>query len=211
MAPHCEQMPARRQLSRSDGFLRLGIVSPHEVPTRWRNDADPITILFFGTVRPYKGLEDLVDAFDLLCESEEGRWQLFVVGEPWENWTLPLDKIARSVHRDAIGLVDRYVRDDELASFFGRADLVALPYVESAASGPLHLTMATGLPVVVTEVGGLVSVAADYKGGVLVPPPNPEALALGIEAAAELAGHRHEDPHSWERTNASLRRTFDNL
>jgi len=45
-------------------------------------------------------------------------------------------------------------------------------------------------------------VVADYKGGVLVPPPNPEALALGIEAAAELAGHRHEDPHSWERTNA---------
>ena len=185
MAPHCEQMPARRQLSRSDGFLRLGIVSPHEVPTRWRNDADPITILFFGTVRPYKGLEDLVDAFDLLCESEEGRWQLFVVGEPWENWTLLLDKIARSVHRDAIGLVDRYVRDDELASFFGRADLVALPYVVSAV--------------------------ADYKGGVLVPPPNSDVLALGIEAAAELAGHRHEDPHSWERTNASFRRTFDNL
>jgi glycosyltransferase involved in cell wall biosynthesis len=165
-----------------------------------RSSNDPITILFFGTIRPYKGLEDLVDAFDILCQQDPGRWRLLIVGEPWEHWTLPFEKIKQSAHRADIQLVDRYVTDEELPYFFGRADLVALPYLESAASGPLHITMATGLPVVVTTVGGLVSAVQGYSGAVQVPPSDPTALARGVTEAARLTGRRHEDLHSWHRT-----------
>ena len=181
------------------------------VKVRERSTSDRSTILFFGTVRPYKGLEVLVEAFDRLSDEEPDKWRLIVVGEPWEGWRLPFDKIAASPHRHAIETVPRYVRDEEIPEFFGRADVVALPYLESSASGPLHLTMAAGLPVVVTSVGGLGYAVADYKGAVLVQPADPASLVRGIHAAEPLFDKRFEDPHSWERTREAFEELFVKL
>jgi len=153
-------------------------------------------ILFFGTVRPYKGLEDLVSAFELLPD-DGPPWRLLVVGEPWEGWTEPFRRIEASPRRQAIEVVDRYVTDAEVHQAFQRADLVVLPYRRSSASGPLHLAMAAGLPVVVTAVGGLVEATKDYSGAVLVPPEDPAALAAGIVRAAELVGSEHVDRFTW--------------
>src|SRR6185437_8163412 len=115
----------------------------HHVPqtTTRETDHDEFTVLFFGTIRPYKGLEHLVEAFDSLDDDEVAHMRLVVVGEPWEGWTRPLELIAGCRHRDRITLVDRYVHDDEVASFFAHADAVALPYLRSSASGPLHIAM----------------------------------------------------------------------
>lgn len=181
------------------------------VAVRERSPSDASTILFFGTVRPYKGLEVLIDAFDLLSDEEPGKWRLIVVGEPWEGWRLPFDKIAASPHRAAIETVARYVRDEEIPELFQRADVVALPYLESSASGPLHLTMAAGLPVVATSVGGLGFAVADYKGAVLVAPSDPKALARGIHDAEPLFDHRFEDPHSWVHTREAFEELFVKL
>jgi hypothetical protein len=90
--------------------------------------AAPVRLLFFGTIRPYKGLEVLVDAFDVLASLEPGSWRLTVVGESWEGWTLPLEKIARSAHAEHITVDTRYVPDEELPGLFRQADLVVLPY-----------------------------------------------------------------------------------
>jgi glycosyltransferase involved in cell wall biosynthesis len=176
-----------------------------------RHDGDPRTILFFGTVRPYKGLEVLVEAFDRLSDEQPGRWRLVVVGEPWEGWRLPFDKIAASPHRASIETVARYVRDEEIPEFFARADVVVLPYLESSASGPLHLTMAAGLPVVVTNVGGLGFAVSDYKGAVLVPPADATALADGVHRAEPFFDRRFDDPHSWERTRDAFEELFVKL
>lgn len=181
------------------------------VEARARATSEGATILFFGTVRPYKGLEVLIDAFDKLSDEEPGKWRLIVVGEPWEGWRLPFDKIAASPHRAAIETVPRYVRDEEIPEFFGRADVVALPYLESSASGPLHLTMAAGLPVVTTSVGGLGFAVADYKGAVLVPPADADALVRGIHEAEPLFDRRFEDPHSWEHTREAFEELFVKL
>jgi glycosyltransferase involved in cell wall biosynthesis len=180
-----------------------------EVPERKKDD--PRTILFFGTVRPYKGLEVLIEAFDKMSDEEPGRWRLIVVGEPWEGWRLPFDKIAQSRHRAAIETVPRYVRDEEIPEFFRRADVVALPYLESSASGPLHLTMAAGLPVVVTSVGGLSYAVSEYKGALLVAPNDPVALADGLRRAEPLFDTRFEDPHSWEQTREAFEELFVKL
>ncbi|MGO8876555.1 MAG: glycosyltransferase [Acidimicrobiales bacterium] len=157
-----------------------------------------ITILFFGTIRPYKGLEDLVDAFDGLPRDAGATWRLVVVGETWEGWTLPFEKIAASPHRSDIEVVNRYVSDEEASTFFAAADLVALPYLRSSASGPLHLTMTAGLPVVVTRVGGLESAAGAYSGAVFVNAAEPDDLRRGILEASRLTGRRYEDPYSWD-------------
>ena len=163
---------------------------------------EEVTILFFGTIRPYKGAEDLVEAFNLLPRDGSIRWRLLAVGETWEGWELPAEKIRTSAFADDIEFINRYVTDSELPALFDRADIVALPYHRASASGPLHMTMHRGLPVVVTKVGGLSEAAADYSGTVFVPPENPAALAEGIVAALELRAEHHADIHTWDVSRA---------
>lgn len=153
-------------------------------------------ILFFGTIRSYKGLEDLVQAFELLASDDEGCW-LTVVGETWEDWTQPIEMIMASKYRDRITLVNDYVSDAEVSRWFAGADIVSLPYRRSSASGPLHLTMDAGLPVVVTDVGGLTEAVRGYDGAVLVPGADPEALYEGLREAMGMRGRHFEDASSW--------------
>jgi glycosyltransferase involved in cell wall biosynthesis len=164
-----------------------------------RNPGDTRRILFFGTIRPYKGLEDLIEAFATL----PGDYHLTVVGETWEGWTLPAGLIATSPAAARIEFVNRYVADSEVDSFFAAADLVVLPYRRSSASGPLHIAMSHGLPVVVTAVGGLVEAAEDYPGAVFAPAGDPAALSAAIREADRLVGRRHADPSSWDKTVAA--------
>jgi glycosyltransferase involved in cell wall biosynthesis/GT2 family glycosyltransferase len=157
---------------------------------------DVCNILFFGTIRPYKGLEDLVQAFELLAHDGERCW-LTVVGETWEDWTRPIELIEASEHRGRITLVNRYVSDAEASRWFAGADVVALPYRRSSASGPLHMTMDAGLPVVVTDVGGLGEATRGYDGAVLVPAADPDSLRGGLHEAIALRGRRFTDASSW--------------
>jgi glycosyltransferase involved in cell wall biosynthesis len=161
-------------------------------------------LLFFGTIRPYKGLEDLIEAFALL----PSHYELTVVGETWEGWTRPAELIAASPARDRITFVNRYVTDAEVDGFFAAADLVVLPYRRSSASGPLHIAMSHGLPVVVTAVGGLVEAAERYSGARFAPAGQPAALASAMREASALIGRRHIDPSSWEQTVSAYERLF---
>lgn len=165
--------------------------------------AGVINLLYFGVIRPFKGVEDLVAALDLIGAQHEPGFWLTIVGETWEGWDVPNRLIAASPQRHRITLVNRYVSDDEAAGYFAGADLVVLPYHRSSSSGPLQIAMAEGLPVVVTKVGGLVEATAHYSGSVLVEPANPAALALGIKRAAELVGGRFGGVSSWRQTAQS--------
>jgi glycosyltransferase involved in cell wall biosynthesis len=167
-----------------------------------------LTVLFFGTIRPYKGLEHLIRAFEQVRRDLALPWKLVVVGETWEGWTLPLELIESSPYRDDIELVNRYVTDQEAAGYFQRADVVALPYLRSSASGPLAIVQAYGLPVVVTAVGGLVEAVDGYTGAVLVRPDSPDDLARGLLAAADLRGRRHSAPVTWQAVAQSYADIF---
>ena len=160
--------------------------------------SDDFTILFFGIIRPFKGLEDLVAAFETVAQGRPLR--LRIVGETWEGWNEPLEAVAASPVRDQIDVVNRYVTDEEARRHFAEADAVVLPYRRSSASGPLHMAMSAGLPVVVTAVGGLVDAASDYEGVTFVPPQDRTALAEAIAALPARRGERYTDPHSWDRT-----------
>lgn len=193
---------------------RLGdrpvIVIPHGPYDQYgTGDAPPVlreappsccNLLFFGVIRPFKGLEDLIKAFDGIPEDQIGEYWLTVVGEPWENWTKPLEQIEQSPHRNRITLVDRYVADAEVAGFFAGADAVILPYRRSSASGPLHVAMSMGLPTIVTRVGGLPEAVEGYEGIILVPPGDADAIRAGMARLREWKGKRFADPHNWERT-----------
>jgi glycosyltransferase involved in cell wall biosynthesis len=170
-----------------------------------------INLLFFGVIRPYKGLEHLVEAYDAIPESDKDRFWLTVVGETWEGFTKPVEMIERSPRRDRITLVNRYVTDRELDGYMRGADAVVLPYLRSSLSGPLHVAMGYGLPIVMTDTGGNAEAAQGYGGIVMVPPADPQRLLEGILRVGDEPGKRFAHPHSWADTAAAFEALFDRL
>ena len=164
-----------------------------------------VNLLFFGLIRPYKGLEDLLRVFNALPREEAERLWLTVVGETWEGCTEPAHLIATSPHKDRITFVNEYVPDEVVGAAFAHADVAVLPYRRSSSSGILHVAMSWGLPIVVTNVGGLPEAASGYAGAVFVPPGDPAQLKDGLMKAAALAGQKFPDPRSWHDTVAAVR------
>ena len=164
-----------------------------------RREGD-FVFLYFGVIRPYKGVEDLVAAFDLLPAEVRETSRLVIVGETWEGWTLPLVAVASSANVHRITVINRYVDDAEVTEHFAAADAVVLPYQRSSSSGPLHIAMSSGLPVVVTSVGGPIEAAEGYAGASFVPPSEPAALAAAMAKLPTIRGSRFDDPHSWSHT-----------
>ena len=130
-------------------------------------------VLFFGLLRPYKGLEVLLDAWRGLDGAE-----LWVVGRP----RMPLEPLRARAPAN-VRFVPRYVSDAELPAFFRRADVVVLPYSRTERfdqSGVLATALAFGKPTVASDVGGFGEVAAAGAAR-LVPPDDPGALRGVLE------------------------------
>lgn len=170
-----------------------------------RDPQDSVTrLLCFGLIRPYKGTEDAVAALDAMTTQEAADFHLTVVGETWEDWNAPADRIRASPHGDRIDFVNRYVSDKEAAAYFAAADVLVLPYRRGSASGPLHIAMAQGLHVVLYATGGLVDAVREYEGATLVPQDDVEALTEALLKVRPRRAERFADPHSWSQTCAAL-------
>lgn len=185
--------------------------SEEGLPALREAPAGACNLLFFGVIRPYKGLEDLIAAFDSIPDDEVGRYWLTVVGETWEGWTTPAEMIERSRHRDRITFVNRYVHDRELDAYMRGADAVVLPYHRASTSGPAHMTMALGLPLVITAVGGNPWSVSGYEGALLIPPAEPAAIQAAIRRVADMAGRRFRHPSSWQATAEAYEALFERL
>ncbi len=141
--------------------------------------ADAAVVLFFGFVRPYKGLPYLVRAVaEALKQVPEIR--LVVAGETWGRGDDVEGLAQRLGIADRVLLVDRYVSNEEVGLFMGAADLVALPYVEATQSGVATLAFAAGVPVVASAVGGLPDAITNGVNGLLVPPADVAGLATAL-------------------------------
>ena len=154
-------------------------------------------VLCFGVVRPYKGIEVLVEAFRSIPGAE-----LWVVGRP-----LGVDLEALDAPPN-VRFVPRYVSDAELPAYFRRADLLVLPHRSVDVSGVLFAGLAFGKPMVLSDVGGFREVVEEHGAGRLVAPGDPTALAGAIgelladpaerERLAERARAAAEGPYSWD-------------
>lgn len=179
--------------------------------------AEGPVVLCFGLIRPYKGVDVLLDAF----RSVEGA-ELWIVGRP-----LGVDPADLERHAAELGgrvrLVPRFVADAELPAIFERADLVVLPYRDAEQSGVLYTALAFGKAIVASDVGGFGEVADRHGALRTVPPGDPEALAavlselladeparLALEASGRAAALGE---YSWnqiaDRTLALYRRLCD--
>jgi glycosyltransferase involved in cell wall biosynthesis len=158
-------------------------------------------VLYFGVVRPYKGVDVLVEAF----RQVEGA-ELWVVGRPLE---VSVEHLRRVAPAGRVRFVDRYVSDAELPAFFRRADVVVLPHRSVDVSGVLFAGLAFGKAMVMSDVGGFRELVEEHGAGVLVPPDNPEELARAIDGLLADEGERQRleeralaaaaGPYSWDR------------
>ena len=173
--------------------------------------AGTFNMLYFGVIRPFKGVEDLVTAFGEISPDEIDQYWLTIVGELWEGWSVPKDLIEKSRYRHRITLIDRYIPDSEVSSIFAGADAVVLPYHRSSASGPLEIAMSWGLPIITTQVGGLPEAVCGYEGVILVPPASPEKIREAIPGLMPLSKRRFVSPHTWEHTIACFMTLFADI
>ena len=141
-------------------------------------------ILFFGLIRPYKGVSQLVEAFEALSAEEKEHTLLLIAGEPWED----PDTIARieaSKEREKIKFVASYICDEEIPNYFSAADVLVLPYTRASQSGVAHIGMAYGMPIIATKVGGLVESLQKYDGTYFIPPLDRNALTASLSQIIE--------------------------
>jgi len=164
---------------------------PHPVFAGADGTPDPpsgSTLLFFGLLRAYKGLDVLVRALPLVPGA-----RLVVAGDPLD----PVEPVRRLA--DEIGVADRiewrlgFLPEAEVDSLMREAAVVVLPYRRTDASGVLATAIGHGRPAVVSDVGSLGETVRDFGAGAVVPPGDHEALAaacarlLGDEAALGAA------------------------
>ena len=137
------------------------------------------TILFFGVVRPYKGLEYLIKAMPQIINKLPDLC-LVIAGEFWEDKTRYLKLIQEYGLGDNIMVFDSYIPNEEIAAYFSIADLVVLPYVSATGSGVTQIAFGFNKPVVATSVGDLPRVVEHGRRGLIVPPQESTSLANAI-------------------------------
>jgi len=149
---------------------------------------DQKIVLFFGFVRPYKGLEDLIEAIGLL-RRKKVPVTLIVAGEFWMKEDGFRDQIDRLGIEDYVKIVNKYIPDYEVADYFDHADLFVAPYNAGTQSGALKLAMGYGLPAVITSVIKDESLSEDQEGIYFAHPSCPSDLADQIERALMKKNH----------------------
>lgn len=141
-------------------------------------------ILFFGLVRPYKGVEDLVEAF----RDMPGDCRLLLAGECYSGADDLRRAIASSGAASRVRWDERFVPDSEVWAYFRAADLVVLPYRSATQSGVAQIALSFGRPMVLTRTGGLPELLDEGRTGFLAEPGSPESLAVAMRRALDLPG-----------------------
>lgn len=183
-------------LAKSDARRELGITAKN-------------VILYFGYVRPYKGVMTLLEAMQQVraWQNELGETLLLVVGEFYDDEQKYRQCVRELTLESCVRFVADYVPNDHVARYFSAADVVVLPYLSATQSGIAQIAYNFDKPVIATQVGGLAEVVIHEKTGFLTPPNEPPALAgairrfycenLANEFSANVKIEKRK--YSWER------------
>ena len=192
----------------SYGFFNRGAYT--KARARAELGVDGRVILFFGYVRPYKGLGVLIDAFAEVLRHMGA--VLYVVGEIYEGKDRYLRRLKELGVEGHVHLIDRYVANEEVEKYFAACDLVVLPYLSATQSAVVQIAYGFNKPVVVTSVGGLPDVVEHGSTGYVVPSNDPGAVARaiveffesGVSGEMERRIESARDRFSWDRCKQAL-------
>jgi glycosyltransferase involved in cell wall biosynthesis len=143
---------------------------------------DDAVLLFFGMIKPNKGLLQLIQAMPAVL-AVESRAKLLIAGEPLEDF----GRYAREIER--LGISERvdvrlgYVKDEDVGAYFQAADVVVLPHTDISLSGVASVALGYGRPIVGTRRGGLADLVEDGVSGFLVEAGSVRSLGEGLQAA----------------------------
>jgi glycosyltransferase involved in cell wall biosynthesis len=183
---------------------------------------DEKVLLFFGNIAPYKGLDLLLDALQIVPAC-----RLVVAGRLKQNstgyWNEIEERITQKGLQDRVIRHIRFIPDEKIELYFKAADVLVLPYRRIYQSGVLFLAYSFGLPVVATDVGDLRNAIQKGVTGYFCKRDDATALADAITEyfASDLYRHLEErrkaisesiaSTHSWEAIGGSLFRQYCEL
>ncbi|MCI6553128.1 MAG: glycosyltransferase family 4 protein [Lachnospiraceae bacterium] len=136
-------------------------------------------MLFFGYVRPYKGLRHILRALPAVREKVPDI-RLLVVGDFGDDRQEYMDLIREKKIAPYVKIVEGYIPDQEVEQYFAAADLAVLPYESATQSGIAQIAYGFDMPIVATDVGGLPEVVLDGKTGYVVPQGDDTALGEAV-------------------------------
>lgn len=135
----------------------------------------PNSLLFFGRIWEYKGLEYLIRAEPLIsAQIPDLKIVIAGTGEDIDRYCKMM------VHPEKFELHNEYIPEAQIAQFFRQSSIVVLPYIEATQSGVIPYAYTYCRPVIATTVGGLPDLVDDGRTGLLVPPRDEKALAEAI-------------------------------
>ncbi|HYI10001.1 MAG TPA: glycosyltransferase family 4 protein [Thermoanaerobaculia bacterium] len=186
----------------------LGGAIPTRDEARRRLGLPGNVALFFGHVRPFKGLDIALRAWPML----QSDVTLLVAGEAWWKGEAQYRELARGLENVRFDF--RFIPDSEIATYFAACDVVLAPYRIEAQSGVALTAFHFARPVIATTVGGLPEIIEEGENGLLVPPEDPAALAKAVDAFfarddRERLERRAADSarkYSWKEYGALFRR-----
>ncbi|HLZ66861.1 MAG TPA: glycosyltransferase family 4 protein [Aliidongia sp.] len=178
-------------------------------------DDRPVRFLLFGKIKPYKGIDLMIEAVRRLAPTTLRRIEVLVIGKPYMD-TGPLQAAAAGLPQ--IRFEFRFVPDEEMADLFRWADVLAFPYREIEMSGVLMAALKTARPMVASNIGGFAELLSDGETGFLVPPGDVVGLAQAITRLVEEPATRarmsqglidlvHAIP-SWDRIAAETEQLY---
>ena len=187
-------------------FDRFGDAQPRaEARDRLGIASDTPLLLFFGSVRPHKGLNVLLESV-AVARRRLPELRLIIAGEFDESEAGYRSQIADLGIARAVDIRNEYVPDADVATLFGASDAVVQPGVKAPQRGIAPVAFHFGRPLILTDLGDFARVVQECDGGLVVPPGDPDALAEAIvtffiedladDLAAGVRARRHE--FSWD-------------
>ncbi|MCJ8281716.1 MAG: glycosyltransferase family 4 protein [Rivularia sp. ALOHA_DT_140] len=148
---------------------------------------EPYTLLFYGRIWAYKGLNYLLEAMPSIIERIP-QVKLIIAGEG-ESLN---QYFADGIDEEHYELLGHYIPSEDVVGLFKRSTAVILPYIEASQSGVAPLAYALGTPVIASEIGGLAEMIYAEQDGLLVPPRDVTALADAIVRLLSDSNLQHQ-------------------
>lgn len=139
-------------------------------------DPDKKTLLFFGLIRDYKGLDLLIEAANQLDDS----YQLVIAGESYGSFDKYTEQIKNTRNPQKFKVFNRYISDNEVPLFFSASDVCILPYRSATQSGITSIAYHFELPLIATNTGGLSESIEKPGVGLIVPEISSESIASTV-------------------------------